>query len=222
MTSSTGCSGIDAIRIATERHHRVAHGRQVDDAGHAGEVLEQDARRHERDFLLDVRCGIPVRERPMSSALTKALSSRRSRFSRRIFMEYGSRETPVKPAFSSAGRLYIWTVCPPTRISVRVLKLFRVVIPIGNDTSLIRFQVSGISFATSALEVSVMDQNKNTQQGQGQQQGRGRTRTGTPSRSRRATRRKAHATSREATWEVRNAAPAVRPRKTAVASPTAA
>ena len=41
----------------------------------------------------------------MSSAFTNALSSRRSRFSSRIFIEYGSRETPGNPAFSSAGRL---------------------------------------------------------------------------------------------------------------------
>src|SRR6187402_3347003 len=62
-----------------------------------------------------------------------------------------------------------------------VWKLFRIVIPIQNHTSLIRYQVrerelsrcGGISFATLVLEVSVMDQNKNTQgqKGQGQHQG---------------------------------------------------
>jgi hypothetical protein len=41
----------------------------------------------------------------MSSALTNAPSSRRSRFSSRIFIEYGSRATPGKPLFSSAVRL---------------------------------------------------------------------------------------------------------------------
>ena len=41
----------------------------------------------------------------MSSAFTKASSSRRSRFSSRIFSENGRRDTPAKPAFSSATRL---------------------------------------------------------------------------------------------------------------------
>ncbi len=41
----------------------------------------------------------------MSSVLTNPLSSRRSRFSSRIFNEYGSRATFGNPAFSSAGRL---------------------------------------------------------------------------------------------------------------------
>ena len=43
---------IDLLRIAAERDDAVAHRRQIDDAGHAGEVLQQDPRRHERDFLL--------------------------------------------------------------------------------------------------------------------------------------------------------------------------
>ena len=30
---------------------RVAHGGEIDDTGHAGEVLQQDARRHEADLL---------------------------------------------------------------------------------------------------------------------------------------------------------------------------
>ena len=54
---------VDAIGIAAERDDRVAHRGQVDDARHAGEVLQQDARRHERDFLLDVRGGVPLRQR---------------------------------------------------------------------------------------------------------------------------------------------------------------
>ena len=37
-----GLGRIDAVGIAAERHDRVAHGRQVDNAGYAREVLEQD------------------------------------------------------------------------------------------------------------------------------------------------------------------------------------
>ena len=50
MTSSAGCSGLIALRIAAQRCIGVAHRREIDDAGHAGEVLQQHARRHERDL----------------------------------------------------------------------------------------------------------------------------------------------------------------------------
>ena len=36
---------VDLLRVAAERYHGVAHRRQVDHRGHAGEVLHQDARR---------------------------------------------------------------------------------------------------------------------------------------------------------------------------------
>ena len=86
MTSSTGCSGLTLVGIAAERGDAVAHRGQVDDAGHAGEVLQQHPRRHERD--LAVGRASPPDPTPasarMSSALTNAPSSRRSRFSSRI------------------------------------------------------------------------------------------------------------------------------------------
>ena len=59
-----GLQRIDLFRAAAERDHAVAHGRQIDDARHAGEVLEQHARRHERDLVLQVRRGRPGREGP--------------------------------------------------------------------------------------------------------------------------------------------------------------
>jgi hypothetical protein len=51
MTRSTGTSGLIFCGIAAERLHGVAHGREVDDGGNAGEVLHQHARRAEGDFL---------------------------------------------------------------------------------------------------------------------------------------------------------------------------
>ena len=42
---------IDQRRIAAQRLHRIAHRRQVHHRGHAGEVLQQHAARHERDLL---------------------------------------------------------------------------------------------------------------------------------------------------------------------------
>ena len=52
MTSSTGCSGLTFFGIAAEPHDAVAHGREIDDGRHAGEVLQQHARGRERDLLL--------------------------------------------------------------------------------------------------------------------------------------------------------------------------
>ena len=43
---------IDLLRIATERDDAVAHRGEIDDTGHAREVLQEDSRGHERDFLL--------------------------------------------------------------------------------------------------------------------------------------------------------------------------
>ena len=97
MTSSTGWSGLTLRRIAAEPDDAVAHRGEIDDGGHAGEVLQQDARRHERDLLL--RPSIVTShagERLMSSRSTNRPSSRRSRFSSRIFSEYGSRDDAGK------------------------------------------------------------------------------------------------------------------------------
>jgi hypothetical protein len=48
-----------ASHRATERDHGVAHRREIHDARHAGEVLQQHPRRHERDLFLNVRRRIP-------------------------------------------------------------------------------------------------------------------------------------------------------------------
>ncbi len=54
---------VDARRVAAHLGHRVAHGGEVDDARHAGEVLEDHPGRHERQLGLGRLRGIPVRER---------------------------------------------------------------------------------------------------------------------------------------------------------------
>ena len=46
---------VDPVGVAAHRHHRVAHRGEVDHRGHAGEVLQQDASRHEGDLAR--RCG---------------------------------------------------------------------------------------------------------------------------------------------------------------------
>ena len=58
-----GQQRIDALRVAAHLHHGVAHGGQIDDGRHAGEVLQQDAGRHEGDFLAGLGFRLPVGQR---------------------------------------------------------------------------------------------------------------------------------------------------------------
>ncbi len=62
MTSSDGKSGVDLLRVAAHLRHRVAHGGEVDHAGDAGEILQHDARRVERDLGVRRRSRSPVGE----------------------------------------------------------------------------------------------------------------------------------------------------------------
>src|SRR6476620_7485728 len=76
----------------------------------------------------------------MSSGSTNRASSRRSGFSRRIFSEYGRRETFGKPAFSRAGRLKMWNVSAPTVIGVRELNEFCEAMPRYSSSRGARFK----------------------------------------------------------------------------------
>ncbi len=58
-----GLQRIDLLRIAAQLLHGVAHRCQIHHRGHAGEVLQQDARGHERDLLVRRRFGVPLGER---------------------------------------------------------------------------------------------------------------------------------------------------------------
>ena len=55
-----GDERVDQRRVAAEGAHRVAHGREVDDARHAGEVLHDDARRQERHLAGQPGAGRPA------------------------------------------------------------------------------------------------------------------------------------------------------------------
>jgi hypothetical protein len=91
MTSSAGTRGLISSGIAAELDDRVAHRGQVDDAWNAGEILQHDARRHEGDFDFGFGLRIPVRDRFDFLGRDIQPVSWRSRFSRRIFIEYGRR-----------------------------------------------------------------------------------------------------------------------------------
>ena len=89
MTSSAGSSGLIRLGVAAQALHGVAHGGQVDDGGHAGEVLQQ----HAAGVKAISRAGSPwgpSRPGPRCRRRsTAAPSSVRSRFSSRIFSENG-------------------------------------------------------------------------------------------------------------------------------------
>ena len=54
---------IDLVGVAAHVPHRVAHRRQVDDSGHAGEVLHEHACGRERDLVAGLSARVPLGER---------------------------------------------------------------------------------------------------------------------------------------------------------------
>ena len=58
-----GRERVDPGRVAAELDDGLAHGGQVDDAGHAGEVLHDHARRRELDLGVGLGVRVPRRER---------------------------------------------------------------------------------------------------------------------------------------------------------------
>ena len=58
-----GGERVDLLRVAAEARHGLAHGGEVDDRGHAGEVLHDHARRRERDLVARRRLGVPLEQR---------------------------------------------------------------------------------------------------------------------------------------------------------------
>ena len=54
---------IDALGIPPRRTHRIAHGGKVHDAGHAGEVLQDDAGGGEGDLVRGAGGRIPLEQR---------------------------------------------------------------------------------------------------------------------------------------------------------------
>ena len=83
--------------------HRGAHRRQIHQQRHAGEILQNDARDDERDFLVRRLLRVPVRERLDIFAATFLPSQLRSTDSSTMRMLTGRREIGPMPCFSSAG-----------------------------------------------------------------------------------------------------------------------
>ena len=67
---------IDLRGVAALVAHRVAHRREVDDRGNAGEVLQENPRGHEGDLVRGLRSGVPVEDRRGVAAVAQTFSSR--------------------------------------------------------------------------------------------------------------------------------------------------
>ncbi len=62
MTRLNGNQRVDSPGIPPQALHGVSHGGQIDQGRHAGEILEHDTRRLERDLDPRGRGGVPVGE----------------------------------------------------------------------------------------------------------------------------------------------------------------
>ena len=126
MTSSTGCSG---LTFRGSPPSRTMPSRIAARSTTAGTPVKSWSSTRAGVKAISF-CDLGVTSQPasawMSSGSTNRASSRRSRFSSRIFSEYGSRATSGKPAFSSAGRLKMSKVSPPDgQRSARVERILR-------------------------------------------------------------------------------------------------
>ena len=57
-----GIQRVDALGVAAEAHDGIAHGREIHDARHAGEVLQDDARGREGDLVRGRRGRVPLEQ----------------------------------------------------------------------------------------------------------------------------------------------------------------
>ena len=65
--------GVDGVDIPAEFGHGVAHGRQIHQGRHAGEVLQEHPRGHKGDFGAGLGLGAPVHQRLQVACLHKGL-----------------------------------------------------------------------------------------------------------------------------------------------------
>jgi hypothetical protein len=125
-----GRQRIDLLRIAAELDDGFAHGRQIHDAGHAGEILHDDSRRREGDFMARQRFRIPLEQRLDIAFGDIDAVLEAQQFSSRIFSEKGRRSTFCD---LSAARLRISYCCAPTLSVVLALKLSVMTPPPKNE-----------------------------------------------------------------------------------------
>ena len=98
-----GHQRLDRLGILAHVGGHVAHRREVGEQRHAGEVLQDDARDHERDLVVRSLVGFQLASSRTCSSVTFLPSQLRSTDSSTMRMETGSREILPMPAASSAG-----------------------------------------------------------------------------------------------------------------------
>ena len=86
---------IDPLRVAAQARDGVAHRRQIDDARHAGEVLQEHARRTEGDLAVGLALGIPLEQRLDVVALDGAIVL----VAQEVLEQHLERERQALPAF---------------------------------------------------------------------------------------------------------------------------
>ena len=116
---------VDLPRIAAEPGDAVAHRRQIDHRGNAGEILQQDARGLERHLLVGVRRGEPAGDRlgiidRVAGAVLEAQhvlqqhlqADRQARYVAQRLRRLGEREVVVALALHGEGAASLQGVLP--------------------------------------------------------------------------------------------------------------
>ena len=88
ITSSAGSSGFTFFGSPPSLANRLAHGGEIDDGGHAGEILQEHARGHEGNFLLRRGVGIPAGQRLDISGMNESPVL----LAQKIFKEHAKRK----------------------------------------------------------------------------------------------------------------------------------
>src|SRR5262245_8433676 len=212
-----GLQRIDAIGVTTKIDHGVAHRCEIHDARHAREILQQYARRHERDFFLDVCLRVPLRERLDVVGLDECVVFAAQQILEKNLHRVGQPRNSAKTAFFERREtidLDRFSACADLHARIETISYGHTN---RNDTS-----ASPLRPAHWRCPSWTRTRTPRVSRTRVSRRARAAMSIGTPSRSRRATRPMLHATSREAIWGVRSAALEARTRRTAVASPIAA
>ena len=98
-----GNEGLHAFGIGAELCGGVAHGRQIHEQRHAGEVLQYYARDHERHFVVARVLGVP-RGKPPDIALRGEFSAAVAQYAFEHYPHAHRQAGDVEPAFFEGGK----------------------------------------------------------------------------------------------------------------------
>ena len=137
---------VDRRRIAAQGDHRLAHRGEVDDRGHAREVLEEDARRAERDLVLRLGLGVPLGDGThlLGAAVAQRLraedvleqDAKRVRKPRDIGLRAEGAEPCERVRRAAGDELLEDRVCSPPRLDSRLRRFAAAGLRPGTDARL--------------------------------------------------------------------------------------